>query len=1056
LSERKQIKAGADSITSIVRLIDDEMRGEEQLRQRALGNLTPEVTHPFKSDKKKRSQYMAPSAPRVFISYSHDSAEHKECALRFAQRLRKDRIDAQLDQYVGGRPAGGWPRWMLDKLDWADFVLLICTETYHRRFRGHEQSDMGKGVDWEGQLITLEIYNAKSRTTKFVPIIFAPRDKEFIPEPLSDQFYCLDSKDRYQELYSLLTGQAGVPLPELGPAKEVPRKDIEPMTFGGLAEKSPSTGSRDAIDWEIPPPSANFTNRDEDLAHLQAEVREEGCTIIGIFGMGGVGKTELAKKFAVEVKELYPDGQLYFHLKGMSKSPQQARAAPAYVIDKVSRGVTLPDTLDELSKLYCSVLYDKQVLIFLDDAASADQVSHLAPPRSCLLVITGRRGFYLPGTGMVTTNLELLELPAAIKFLKHADKRIGPYAQQIARLCGRLPISLELAAKTIKERPDLRVSQYVKALETNVTQRQALIDPVIKTSYDLLIPIKRKQQWCALACFVDEFERAAAAVLWDLPEDQTDETLGSLCNRSMVLYNEILDRYHLHDLTRLFAKRHLANPEVYRRRHAAYFLQYALAHRHPLIALDVVAQDIFATDEWCEEERQRSGQSQVTFAAALLRTNESEAAWALYLVARLFKRNGKYRAALDRYTVCLEFARTKGVRSLEGACLRSIGETHYRVGGDEAAKFEDYLRQALDTLRQGDDVAARKELVFTLLCLAEHQFGGGDDEQAKQFARESLQVRDMIPLGERYLDLGLANGAMTLIRVYERHHNFEEAYKLLCTERENLAELDRASISGHVGCMMRDIRRWREAEELFDNAAGLYRRLGNYAGVSWIKRCAGELYDLREQPLEARACYQEALSTCKAAKLGPSHVSVAMLELARFHFRKLNTAEGDRSWAKYEDLRPQITDADTESKIRVAVALTALGKTLHDQQRVALAADILKEAAELYHSVGNLGGEAYVYQVLAEESLLQEAKDAAEKHYHRSVELRVQNGDQERLACALEEIGRSYFGVGDMTAATKYWTRALEIYNGLGKTVYEDRVRDLLKSAGSAQGGKTV
>ena len=195
---------------------------------------------------------MEPSAPRTFISYSHDSTEHEELVLRFAQRLRKDGIDAQIDQYVGGRPPGGWPRWMLDKLDWADFVLLICTETYYRRFRGHEQSDMGKGVDWEGQLITLEIYNAKSRTTKFVPIIFAPRDKEFIPEPLSDQFYCLDSEHRYQELYGLLTGQAGVPLPELGPAKAIPRKGIEPMTFGGQTEKSPSIGKLDEVPDRLP------------------------------------------------------------------------------------------------------------------------------------------------------------------------------------------------------------------------------------------------------------------------------------------------------------------------------------------------------------------------------------------------------------------------------------------------------------------------------------------------------------------------------------------------------------------------------------------------------------------------------------------------------------------------------------------------------------------------------------------------------------------------------------------------------------------------------------
>lgn len=188
---------------------------------------------------------MPAAPPKVFISYSHDSPEHKELVLRFAQRLRKDGVDAQIDEYNVGRPEGGWPRWMLDKLDWADFVLLICTETYYRRFRGHEEPDKGKGVDWEGQLITFEIYRAKSRTTKFVPVIFGSRDKEFIPEPLSDQFYCLDSEDRYQELYSLLTGQAGVPLPGLGPAKEIPRKNVEPLTFGEHGEKFPAPGKPD-------------------------------------------------------------------------------------------------------------------------------------------------------------------------------------------------------------------------------------------------------------------------------------------------------------------------------------------------------------------------------------------------------------------------------------------------------------------------------------------------------------------------------------------------------------------------------------------------------------------------------------------------------------------------------------------------------------------------------------------------------------------------------------------------------------------------------------------
>jgi hypothetical protein len=65
------------------------------------------------------------------------------------------------------------------------------------------------------QLITLEIYNAKSQAAKFVPVIFGPKDKEFIPEPLSDHVCCLDSESGYQELYGFPTGQAGVPLLEL-------------------------------------------------------------------------------------------------------------------------------------------------------------------------------------------------------------------------------------------------------------------------------------------------------------------------------------------------------------------------------------------------------------------------------------------------------------------------------------------------------------------------------------------------------------------------------------------------------------------------------------------------------------------------------------------------------------------------------------------------------------------------------------------------------------------------------------------------------------------------
>jgi hypothetical protein len=83
-------------------------------------------------------------ACRVFISYTHDSPEHQQRVLALAERLRKDGVDAQLDQYVAGTPAKGWPRWMEDQLGWAQFVLVICTEIYQCRFLGREEPDKRK------------------------------------------------------------------------------------------------------------------------------------------------------------------------------------------------------------------------------------------------------------------------------------------------------------------------------------------------------------------------------------------------------------------------------------------------------------------------------------------------------------------------------------------------------------------------------------------------------------------------------------------------------------------------------------------------------------------------------------------------------------------------------------------------------------------------------------------------------------------------------------------------------------------------------------------------
>src|SRR6516162_4184540 len=122
-------------------------------------------------------------APRVFISYSHDSDEHRDRVLELADRLRADGIDAMIDQYVQFPPEG-WPDWCEAEIEKACFVLMICTEVYLRRVRRSERPGVGRGVLWEARLIKQQLYDEGSANRKFVPLLLADGSSEHVPRPV--------------------------------------------------------------------------------------------------------------------------------------------------------------------------------------------------------------------------------------------------------------------------------------------------------------------------------------------------------------------------------------------------------------------------------------------------------------------------------------------------------------------------------------------------------------------------------------------------------------------------------------------------------------------------------------------------------------------------------------------------------------------------------------------------------------------------------------------------------------------------------------------------------
>jgi len=188
------------------------------------------------------------STSKVFISYSHDSEKHRKFVRGISDRLRHEGLDCQIDQYINGFPPEGWPRWMEKQIENADFVLLVCTSSYLKRYRGEEREG-GRGATFEGVVISQTLYEHYYQNTKFIPVIPVDGSLDHVPLPLKG-YTCYTLPGDYDQLYRVLTEQAEYIAPPIGSMRVMPTAnddsahriilnrllDIPGKFFGRLAE----------------------------------------------------------------------------------------------------------------------------------------------------------------------------------------------------------------------------------------------------------------------------------------------------------------------------------------------------------------------------------------------------------------------------------------------------------------------------------------------------------------------------------------------------------------------------------------------------------------------------------------------------------------------------------------------------------------------------------------------------------------------------------------------------------------------------------------------------
>jgi hypothetical protein len=394
--------------------------------------------------------------PKVFISYSQDSPEHMARVLKLADQLRTDGIDADIDQYESS-PPHGWPTWMERQISDANFILVVCTETYKRRADGKEEYGKGRGVIWESILTTQYLYNAAATNTKFIPVVFENSHVEFIPIHLQPaSYYAVATEDGYENLYRRLTNQPKVVKPPLG--------NLKIFGSGSVAlSKQPSLEHRPAQQsivkfWNVPANrNPRFTGREDILAALQSDLQTHGRQ--AICGSGGMGKTEIAVEYAYRHRDDYT--AVLWTVADSLESIKSGFSKIARLLDLPEKGDTSQDVIVAAVKGW---LEQHQGWLFIfDNADTPDLVADLLPEKNSGHILITSRGKDFSGIQIAKPiELQVFRPQEAREFLlKRAvrsakqplqDQGTDPEeAGTLAAELGHMPLALEQAGAYISE-----------------------------------------------------------------------------------------------------------------------------------------------------------------------------------------------------------------------------------------------------------------------------------------------------------------------------------------------------------------------------------------------------------------------------------------------------------------------------------------------------------------------------------------------------------------------------------------------------------------------------
>jgi tetratricopeptide (TPR) repeat protein len=652
---------------------------------------------------------------------------------------------------------------------------------------------------------------------------------------------------------------------------------------------------------QLPPP-VRLIGRGADSTAIDA-ARES--RVILLTGPPGVGKTSLAVNWGHAVRDDFPDGALFADLHGYAPD---GPASASEMLPRFLRALgvdprQIPPDLAELTGIYRSIMIDKRMLVVLDDALTAAQVSPLLPPSpESVAVVTSRlRLGGLAARGARVIQLDRLDADAALELLARTmgDERVlaQPYAaRELVELCARLPLAICVAGARLAARSRWPVSEMVDAMAHERERLAALtmeddipVHSALHVSYSA-VPAEAARMYRLMGLFPGtHFDSAVAAAAAAVPRARAKQLLGVLTDANL-LDDAAGGQYRFHALTQLHARETAereepgsARDEVIGRMLDWFLAAAASACRTVMPYRTEVVPDIryppaepvrFAGPsgalDWLDRELPN------VIASARLALSErrwpvpsqlAEAMWPLFVY------RGRFAERLELDRLGLDAARAGGDALAVAKMLYKIGRSVMDIGQLDQA--QEHFEQALGAWRglgQPDRVAGSlRRLGFVAMARQR------PDDAIGWFARALDEYRELADA--RHIALALTDLGDALAetgRTDEAIEALTEAGSLLADSPD---PYNQARVLTRLGRARERAGQSEMAVSHLDQALRAMREIGSARGEAEALLSLGDLAFHAGDQDEARSRYTEAQRLL--ITLGPMEESQVLRRLAR-------------------------------------------------------------------------------------------------------------------------------------------------------------------------------